>query len=254
MITLYCGTPGSGKSLMVAKEILFEIRVKKRNVIVCNMSVNPDYVCRKGKNDAKLLFAPTYAQIQNPYYLFEYAKKYHKKGIEGQTLVVFDEIQELLSPTVCKRMRTENPDYVKDWLTFFSQHRHLGYDVYFVTQYDRMLVHDIRYLVEYKHIHRKLRNNGDMGFLIAFFLRLIFGIELFIQISTWCATREKMGHRFYWYSKKLSKVYDSYKKFADMQTQDSVACKPATVGSANFIEQMENFNKIVEFPENKKTS
>ena len=254
MITLFCGTPGSGKSLMVAKEILFEIRVKKRNVICCNMNIDSDYVCRKGKNDARIVFAETYQQIQTPYHLFEYAKKYHKKGVEGQTLIVFDEVQELLSPTVCKRMKMENPDYVKDWLSFFSQHRHLGYDVYFITQYDRMLVHDIRYLVEYRNIHRKLRNYGDTGFMIALMLRLIFRIELFIQVKFWLATNQKMGHTFYWYSKKLSKVYDSYKKFADLKTQDSVACKPAGLESANFVEQMENFSKIVEFPENKMSS
>ena len=253
MITLFSGTPGSGKSLMIAREILFEIRIKKRNVICCNMSVNEDYV-RKSPDAAKIVFAPSYNYLQHPYPFYEYAKKYHTKGKEGQTLIIFDEVQELLSPKVCQMKMKTNKAYVPDWLTFFSQHRHLGFDVYFVTQYDRMLVHDIRYLVEYNNIHRKIRNNGDMGFLLSTFMRVFLGKELFVQINKWNGSNEKIGQRFYTYSKKFNKVYDSYKKFSDLRAADSVSVPAAARDTVNFISQMENINKIIVFDKNKLSS
>ncbi|XZL38492.1 hypothetical protein ACSXA6_14845 (plasmid) [Clostridium perfringens] len=46
MITLYTGTPGSGKSLHVAKVILERLQIDKKNVIA-NFEVNEEVINKK---------------------------------------------------------------------------------------------------------------------------------------------------------------------------------------------------------------
>lgn len=236
MITLFSGTPGSGKSLRVAKNILQEVRLIKRNVICCNMKVNPEYACRSEK-DGKLMFCPDYSLIMNPEPFYSYARKYHEIGKENQTLIVFDEIQEILGPEAVKAYSKIYKDYLTDWVTFFSQHRHLGYEIYVITQYDRMIHPSIRFLIEYNFVHRKLRNAGDFGFFLSFLIRLFTGKEVFIQVRKWRATKQKMGSSFYTYSKNLSMLYDSYKKFRDIAESDSVSVQALDANLVNFVEQ-----------------
>lgn len=236
VITLFSGTPGSGKSLRVAKNILEEVRFIKRNVICCNMKVDPEYACRSEK-DGKLMFCPDYSLIMNPEPFYAYAKKYHEIGREGQTLIVFDEIQEILGPEAVKAYSKIYKDYLTDWVTFFSQHRHLGYEIYVITQYDRMIHPSIRFLIEYNFVHRKLRNAGDFGFFLAFMIRLFTGKEVFIQVRKWRATKQKMGSSFYTYSKKLARLYDSYKKFRDIASSDSGSVQALDANLVNFVEQ-----------------
>lgn len=241
MITLFSGNPGSGKSLCVAKEVLHNIRVLKRNVICLNMSINPDYVRRPGKNDALLMCCPTYSYIVTPASLYDYALKYHELGKENQTLLVFDEVQLLLASSKVKSMKNTFPEYLPNWLDFFSQHRHLGYEIYVVTQYDRMIHPDIRYFIEYENIHRKFRNASDFAFFLAILFKIFTGKELFIQIRKWKPNREKIGSKVFSWSRRLNGLYDSYKKFSDLQSGDSEACKPTTGDRINFIEQRESF-------------
>lgn len=236
MITLFSGTPGSGKSLRVAKDVLENIRFKKRNVICVNMTVNSDYAIRSSK-DGKLMFCPTYEHIVNPQPFYSYAEKYHVLGKEDQTLLVFDEVQDLLSVSVCKVRKQRYPDYLSDWRSFFSQHRHLGYEIYFITQYDRMIHPEIRYLIEYEFVHRKFKNAGDTAFFISLVIRLLTGYELFIQIRKWKPNRERLGTSFYTYSKKCQKLYDSYKKFRDFQQGNGFQIPAFQCNSVNFIEQ-----------------
>lgn len=241
-ITLFSGTPGSGKSLCVSKEILHNIRVLKRDVICLNMSLNVDYLRRDGKGDAKLMCCPDYSMIVTPSALYDYAMKYHVVGKEHQTLVVFDEVQMLISTTKVKAMKNQYPDYLKNWMDFFSQHRHLGYEVYLITQYDRMIHPDIRFLIEYENVHRKFRNASDFAYFLAVIFKLIAGKELFVQIRKWKPNREKIGSKFFTWSKSLDGLYDSYKKFTDLREGDSEACKPTTGDLINFIQQREEYS------------
>lgn len=245
MITIWSGFPGSGKSLRVAKEILYNIRTLKRNVICCNMNVNPDFAIRHGKRDGKLMFCPTYSMIYNPAPFYDYALKHHEKGKENQTLLVFDEVQDLISPEACKQQKQIYPNYVNDWTTFFSQHRHLGYEIYLITQYDRMIHPSMRYLIEYEYKHRKLRNAGDFGFFLAMIIRLLTGKEVFVQIQYWRGFKERTGSSFYTWSKKYDKLYDSYKKFGDLLAGDSVSVQAHAGNVVNFNEQFEILQEAV---------
>ena len=95
MISFYSGTPGSGKSFHVAKKIIFALRTLKQSVI---STVDVD-LNRINKNGKKKLADFVYKDIfeLEPRFLYEYAFTNHKKGKEGQTLLIIDECQILLN-------------------------------------------------------------------------------------------------------------------------------------------------------------
>ena len=83
--------------------------------------------------------------------LTDYARKNHKIGKEGQTLVVIDECQ----------VKFNSRDFGKkdrmDWVVFFTQHRKYGFDPFIlIAQYDRMIDRQITCLIESEHKHRKV--------------------------------------------------------------------------------------------------
>lgn len=147
MITLYTGTPGSGKSLHVAKVILERLQIDKKNVIA-NFEVNQDVINKKrfmisNKNIGKFFYLDNSELTVNA--LVDYAKKNHVLGKEHQTLLVIDECQTFFNPREFQRKDR------LDWNNFFSQHRKLGYEVILVTQNDRLIDRQIRALV-FKYI------------------------------------------------------------------------------------------------------
>jgi len=131
--------------------------------------------------------------------LMKHAQKYHKKGIEGQTLVVIDEAQCLFN---CRDWGT-NSKLRMDWIKFFSQHRHLGFNFILIAQFDRMIDRQIRCLFEYEILHRKL--NSFFTFL---------PVTFFMCIEKWYGANMKVGHIVLRYRKKISRLYDSYALFA----------------------------------------
>lgn len=207
MIYFYSGTPGSGKSLEVAKEIVKKLTVSKQNVIA-TIDINTNEVYKKKKKHGRFYYIRN--EHMTPEFLIEYAMKFHKKGQEGQTLLIFDEAQMLFSPTVIKLKTQEDKRYRVAWLDFFTQHRHLGYNIIIISQFDRLIDPQIRCLFEYNVIHRKINNFG-MGWVMS-----LLKISLFISVTVWYGVNEKMGSHFYFYSKRYSRIYDSYKKFDDM--------------------------------------
>jgi hypothetical protein len=67
-----------------------------------------------------------------------------------------------------------------------------------------MLDRQIRSLLEYEVIHRKV-NNYKIGWLIPF--------PVFVKIETWYGIRQKCNVQFYIYRKKYSDIYNCYKLF-----------------------------------------
>jgi hypothetical protein len=221
MIYFYSGTPGSGKSLRVSRDVMNKLILKKENVIT-NMYINYDFVrtsklkkiynfiCKKIYNGLyklrKLIFKKKeikynyvdknifkknvgeYFYLPNNefdvQYLYNYARKYHIKGKEGQTLIVIDEAQLLFSPSVVKIRCQTDKNYRNDWLEFFTQHRRLGFNIIFVSQFDRLIDPQVRCLFEYNNIHRKI-NNFKIGWLLS-----VFKIGLFVSVQYWYGVRE----------------------------------------------------------------
>ena len=95
------------------------------------------------------------------------------------------------------------------WLSFFSQHRHYGYDVILVAQFDRMLDRQVRCLIEYEEVHRKVSRFGYIGFFIGLFT----GGNLYVAVKRWYPIKERVEGNFFFGNKKLFAIYDSYNHF-----------------------------------------
>lgn len=205
MISLYTGTPGSGKSLHMARDVLDWLKMK-RKAVIANFAVNEEVVNRGlfGKGSlGRFTYIPNNDMTVKK--LIDYAEKNHIKGKERQTLLCLDECQTFFNPReFARKDRLE-------WNNFFSQHRKLGYEVILVTQTDRLIDRQIRALVEYEVKHRKI-NNFKFGKLSP--------IPLFCSVYYWYGVRERLGCEFFVYKKKLGDLYDSYKMFEGVSEND----------------------------------
>ena len=121
MITLYSGTPGSGKSLHTAREIRTRLRMFRR-VIIGNFFINTKAIPRcKG----------TYLFVMNdrltPERLLQFSRKLSRhlgrRLKEGEILLIIDEAQLLFNSREWQNISRQG------WLSFFSQHRHYGYPI-----------------------------------------------------------------------------------------------------------------------------
>lgn len=216
MIILYTGTPGSGKSLDVARQMLIKLSIGQN--FIGNMKINQDMIREK---KGKYLYVDTYSL--DPDELSLYARKYHKRGVEHQTILVIDECQRLFNA------REWNRPIMKKWIEFFQLHRHLGYDVYLITQFDRSIDRQLRALVEYERVHRKISNIGFKGKIMNFFC----GGGLFVCAESYYSMHLQTGSYFFKYKKKYSEFYDSY-SFYDLD-----------------VEKHDDVNKLLRQPENK---
>ena len=198
MIYLYTGTPGSGKSLNVARDIYYRLnRNKKYPNVIANFAINEKMI--KNKN-AKFIYKDN--SDLSIEFLLEYSAKNHVLGIENQTLVAVDECSVIWNSRDWNNKEFKSSR--SDWLKFFVQHRKLGYNFILITQNDRQIDRQIRSLVEYEVEHRKL-NNFKIGKLLPF--------STFIAISRWYGVNEKLGIEYFKYSKKWGNFYDSYGTF-----------------------------------------
>ena len=201
MISFYSGTPGSGKSLQMAHEVVDWIKKYKKNVIA-NTVIDRNYILKKKKGG--LFFYIENDKLTTDF-LYKYALKFNEMGVEHQCLLVIDEAQVKFSPTAVKLSSQDNPRYRQDWLEFFTHHRHLGFDILIISQFDRLIDPQIRCCFEFNYVHRKANNFGFIGMLLT-----IFRIPLFVQIQYWYGVNQVSGKKFFTYSKKYSKIYNSY--------------------------------------------
>lgn len=220
MIRIYTGTPGSGKSLHVAKDIIKVL--KDGYTVFANFPVNENMI-----QDFKGNFTYIDTYEMNPEYFIQYAKKNHKKGREGQTLIVIDEAQRIFDSRAY-----QNKDR-KPWNTFLQLHRHYGYNITLVTQADRLIDRQMRSLIEYESHHRKITNYGMGGQLIGLFI----GQATFICIEKWYGVNEKINSYYFRGNKKLYSFYDSYTDFDEEDTEEKTEQK-----TENNIQEEEIFN------------
>lgn len=198
MIYFYSGTPGSGKSLHVARDIYNRLNFNRKYPnIIANFDINKSMI--KNKN-ANFLYKDN--EDLSPDFFIEYSRENHTFGKENQTLVVVDECSLIWNSrdwNVKGQKVTRN-----DWLKFFVQHRKLGYNFILVSQNYRQIDRQIRALIEYEVTHRKV-NNFKIGKLLP--------MSTFIAIYRWYGVNEKLGSEFFTYKKKWGKFYDTYNTF-----------------------------------------
>lgn len=196
MITLYTGTPGSGKSLHLIKVILRNLRLGKD--VICNFPIRfTDKEIKRGYD--KRFFYKSNREI-TVLFLLQHAisRGYIDKKRESQCMVIIDEAGGRFNARDFKQSDR------MEWIDFFSQHRKLGYDFILVAQSDRMIDRQIRGFIETVKIHRKINNFGPFIFL---------PLTTFVCIEQWYVAKERVGAEFFVYSKKYSNRYDSFKMF-----------------------------------------
>lgn len=232
MIYLYSGTPGSGKSFHACLDIYRRLKRIDRNRVIANFPF---------KLESK--FVGHFDYWDNPDitidHLMQYAAKYHKRGVEGQTMVVIDEAQCIFNSRdwngkgVLYSALKKNPDTRMDWIKFFSQHRHLGFNFVLIAQSDKMIDKQIRVLIEYDIKHLKI-NNGFFSFL---------PVTYFMAIEKWYGQNMKLRTEIIRYKKRIAAMYDSYALFD--QLSDRAQGEPlAVVPAADEVEQTSVIEEI----------
>ena len=161
MITLYSGTPGSGKSLHAAREAEAQLKMRKRTIIA-NFPLNMDMITKKGKRKTGKFIYLKNSELTSAY-LIDYAKKNHTFGKENQTVVMIDEAGIMFN----------SRDYAswdrKGWINFMMTHRHYGYNVILMAQVDRLIDRQIRAFIEFEVKHRKANNFKTIGLIMTIF-------------------------------------------------------------------------------------
>lgn len=202
MIDLYSGTPGSGKSLHTAERIYYWLRLGRP--AICNFDIRRDHVSKKHPNDLKFSYVPN--DKLTPDYLISYSRSWFKgKPIkEDSIMLVIDECQLMFNAREWKKQGRDK------WLSFFTQHRKYGFHVILVAQFDRMIDRQIRSLIEYEYVHRKVGNFGMKGKLLS----LVMGGSAFVAVKVWYPMGERISAEFFRARKRYFRLYDTYGSFA----------------------------------------
>lgn len=196
MIDLYTGTPGSGKSLHASERIYWCCKMKRPCICNFNVNSNSEYLTCLSNEDLTVDFLVNYAKQ------FWNGKKRIK---EDYILLIIDECQLMFNA------REWNKSGRDKWLSFFTQHRKYGYHIILVAQFDGMVDKQIRSLIEYQYIHRKVSNFGLMGKIMS-----VFSLgKLFVSVRIWYPMSEKIDSSFFSAKKKYYRLYDTFLTWND---------------------------------------
>lgn len=204
MIYLYSGTPGSGKSLHVARVIYFTLKFKKP--VICNFNIDTSKV----RHD-KMFHYKSNMDI-TPAYLMQFSIDYFngRRVKEDEITLVLDECQMMFNAREWSKKGRE------DWNRFFQMHRHYGYRIILIAQFDRMIDRQIRSLIEYEYIHRKVSNFGFKGRMLCFFM---LSKDMFVCVRMWYPMKEKVSSEFFRARKKYYQLYDTYLVLPELNSE-----------------------------------
>ena len=200
MIYLYSGTPGSGKSLHAANDCRFNLNRRNPRPIIANFELAPDAPVKHPE-----MFHYYANEDLTTQLLVDFAcdwwetHRFRENGI----ILIIDEAQLLFN----SRSWTQKTRLA--WLGFFSQHRKYGYKVIFIAQSAKMIDNQFRMLCELETNHRKLSSMGFIGTILA----LPFAGRLFMFVTYYFQSTERLGCDWYFYRAKDAAMYDSYKTF-----------------------------------------
>lgn len=196
MICLMTGTPGSGKSLHMATDIHW--RMKLHKLVVANFEINTS----RYDDPSCFVYVPT--NELTPERLEAIAREYFKthEFKEGAISFYWDEAQINLNSRSWKQNSS--------WIPFFTQHRKLGYNVYMVCQYHEMLDKQVRTIVEYEINHRKVNNVGWFGKFVSLFA---LGHPVVCAVTRWYGQKMRISAEWFIGTKKIYSLYDTYKMF-----------------------------------------
>ena len=206
MIDLYSGTPGAGKSLHAAKTIYWQLW--RGEPVIANFAIEPGYIKRYKNN-----FYEVDNERLKPELLVRFSQAYFSANrfAEEKILLVIDEAQLMFNA------RSWDAKDRAGWLSWFTQHRKYGFHVILVAQFDRMLDRQIRSLIEYEYIHRKVSNFGTFGKVISLFA---LG-QVFVSVKMWYPLKQKVDSEFFRAERRYYQLDDSYTLFGGDAQDDS---------------------------------
>ena len=207
-IYLYSGTPGSGKSLHLAQDILFYCSRPKNCLVISNFSVDTDklkYPDRFIYMDNDDMTAENLVNIG----LSRLSMWSNYSELEASIILIIDESQLLFNA------RSWNEKGRSRWIKFFTQHRKLGYKIILVAQFDQMIDKQIRSLIDVQYIHRKF---SDIG-LLGLFLKVITRSDIFIAVEMFYPLKLRTGSKIYRAHKRHYSLYDTCNLFQEFDTE-----------------------------------
>lgn len=210
-IYLYSGTPGSGKSLHAASDIRFALNRRSPRPVVGNFAINGDVV----KRPDMYHYIPNWEM--RPDALYSMAEDWwaaHPDDFgEDRFLVVLDEVQLLLNA------RNWSAKDRLAWIELLSQHRKVGIRLVMVAQNAKMVDNQLRMLIEYDIIHRKISTAGVAGWLMG----LPFGGRLFVRVMYYYQLNERLSSEWYLARRKDMLLYDTHARFERQDGSAGVA-------------------------------
>ncbi len=222
MVTMYTGTPGSGKSVHAAQDIISCL--KRGKGLIANYRINEKAV-GKCKSHALYWDNPSLTVAR----LVQYAFEHKQIGKEGSCLLIVDEAQVKFN---CRDMGRKDR---QDWVNFFTQHRKLGFDVILITQFDRMIDRQIRAMAETEVKHRKLNNYGTGGVVLSLFTGFS---TWFVAIEYWYGGNKLLlSKKMFRYKKQYGEISDSYHLFADLAGSEWAGAVSGVPRSGGALEQ-----------------
>lgn len=200
-IWLYSGTPGSGKSLHAASDIRFQLNRHKPRPVIGNFPINYEGI----RHPEMYQYIPNWEM--RPDDLYQMAEDWwaaHPDDFrEERYLVVLDECQLILNA------RSWSQRDRLAWIQLFSQHRKVGMKVVLVAQNAKMVDNQLRMLIEYDVVHRKLSNVGTLGWLMS----LPFAGRIFVRVTNFYTLNERLSSEWYIARRADMRLYDTHAKF-----------------------------------------
>lgn len=214
MITLYTGTPGSGKSLHVASDIRMALNKPRGEdmPVIANFDVNTLGVKRPDAfhyYDNMDLTPELLTDFADDFWL--HTKRHFS---EDYIILALDECQLVFnSRNWMDRGRGGKRDSRMDWLEFFSQHRKYGYRVILIAQSAKMIDNQFRMLVDDEVNHRKVSQMGMLGAIVGG----AFRGRLFMRVKYLFQDHERLGMSIYVGRRRDMDMYDSYARLKQVK-------------------------------------
>ncbi|WP_138756556.1 zonular occludens toxin domain-containing protein [Paenibacillus sinopodophylli] len=245
MITMYSGTIGSGKSYHALERIIDYL--EKGKFVIANFPLNftPGQIKRG--------WAKRFMYVDDIYFMSVHgirllmnvsaAEGWLESEEEDHCLLVIDEATNFFP-----KEDNSKPEQ-RLWRTFFTQSRKFGYDIIMILQDEHSINKTIGKCIEFDVKHRKANN------IFPFTILNFFKITLFIYITYWKQQRTKLKSTSSVFLKRLSKMYQHKKLFANLDDELDKFIKmmpKADIPSATFgnmITQEEQLEEVEEHRE-----
>jgi zona occludens toxin len=205
LITLYSGTPSSGKSYHAICLILRVLSWGR--LVIANFSINFTAKQIARGYAERFIFVPNDELTIEYLVILALERHMIEARKESQALVVVDEAGGRFNVREGKgkKEKGQEKEDRQEWCDFFSQHAKIGFDFLLIAQQDRMVDRQIRGFIEFETMHRKLNRFGPFAFM---------PFTMFVAVERWYQLNLKMGSDFMFFRKKVAAQYDRFKMFS----------------------------------------